>query len=111
MRFGPGNGRSRGAGRGLATGPGKNFPKKLPEVAGEPSQPRSISALRVKDCEGKGEWDKTCYKGKQELNTTPKGEKTLPMQYDVLLPGGKPVAGLIPWTAGYNEGKSDSSSH
>jgi hypothetical protein len=85
--------------------------KKLPEVAGEPSQPRSISALRVKDCEGKGEWDKTCYKGKQELNTTPKGEKTLPMQYDVLLPGGKPVAGLIPWTAGYNEVKSDSSSH
>ena len=26
------------------------------------------------------------------------------MQYDVLLPGGKPIAGLIPWTAKYNLG-------
>jgi hypothetical protein len=85
--------------------------KKLTENAGEPNQPRSISALRMKDCEGKGEYDAACYKGKQELNTTPKGEKTLPMQYDVLLPGGKPVAGLIPWTATYNEGKGSSGSH
>jgi hypothetical protein len=85
--------------------------KKLQENAGEPSQPRSISALRMKDCEGKSEYDAACYKGKQELNTSPKGEKTVPMQYDVLLPGGKPVAGLIPWTATYNEGKGGSSSH
>jgi hypothetical protein len=26
------------------------------------------------------------------------------MQYDVLLPGGKPIAGLVPWTAKYNTG-------
>ena len=38
------------------------------------------------------------------FNTSPKspdGAK-VPMQYDVLLPGGQPVAGLIPWTAKYN---------
>jgi hypothetical protein len=45
-----------------------------------------------------------CYKDKQTLATSPKGEKTVPMQYDVMLPGGKPVSGLIPWTAAYNEG-------
>lgn len=83
--------------------------KKLPEVAGEPSQPRSISALRMKDCEGKSEYEAACYKGKQSLATAPKAVP--PMQYDVLLPGGKPVAGLIPWTATYNEGKGGSSSH
>ncbi|WP_447978163.1 hypothetical protein [Candidatus Nitrospira bockiana] len=80
--------------------------KKLPEVAGEPGKTRSISALRVKACEGKDELDSNCYKAKQELNTSPKGESAVPMQYDVLIPGGKPVAGLIPWTAPYNEGKS-----
>jgi hypothetical protein len=26
------------------------------------------------------------------------------MQYDVLLPNGKPLANLIPWTAKYNQG-------
>ena len=26
------------------------------------------------------------------------------MQYDVLLPDGKPIADLIPWTAQYNRG-------
>ncbi|MGH7164071.1 MAG: hypothetical protein ACREIS_00930, partial [Nitrospiraceae bacterium] len=79
--------------------------KKLPEIAGDPSKPRSIRAIKELACAGKDDFDKACYKAKQDLNTTPKGKDTLPMQYDVLLPGGKPVAGLIPWTAEYNEGK------
>jgi hypothetical protein len=78
--------------------------KKLPEVAGEPSKPRSISALRVKGCDGKDEYDANCAKSKQELNTSPKGADSVRMQYDVMIPGGKPVGGLIPWTAGYNGG-------
>lgn len=82
--------------------------KKLPEVAGEPGKYRSISSLRVKGCEGKDETDPACYKAKQELNTSPKGQNTVYMQYDVILPGGKPLAGLIPWTAPYNEGKGGS---
>lgn len=79
--------------------------KKLPEVSGEPGKTMSISGLRVKACEGKDEYsDKGCYQGKQQLNAAPKGADKLPMHYDVLIPGGKPVAGLIPWTAPYNEG-------
>ena len=76
----------------------------LPDVAGEMGKPRSISGLRI-GCTAKDEWDQVCYKGKQALNTTPKGPDTVMMQYDVLLPGGRPVGGLIPWTAGYNEGR------
>jgi hypothetical protein len=78
--------------------------KKLPETAGAPGKPVSISALRLKDCVGKNETDASCYAAKQGLNTSPKTPDgaTLPMQYDVLLPGGKPVGGLIPWTAKYN---------
>lgn len=78
--------------------------KKLDEVAGAPGKTRSISALRLKECAGKDETDPACYKAKQGLNTSPKGADTVMMQYDVLLPGGKPVAGLIPWTAPYNTG-------
>jgi hypothetical protein len=79
--------------------------KKLPEVAGEPGKYRSIRSLGVKDCAGKDEFDQACYKAKQQLNTTPKGQETMYMQYDVMLPGGQPIGGLIPWTAAYNEGK------
>jgi hypothetical protein len=77
--------------------------KKLDENAGSMGHTKSISALRLKDCVGKDELDKGCAAAKQSLNAAPKGEP--PMQYDVLAPGGKPVAGLIPWTAKYNTGK------
>ena len=43
---------------------------------------------------------------KQALNTSPKGGDTVGMQYDVILPGGKPVGGLTPWTAEYNKAGS-----
>ena len=79
--------------------------KKLDDNAGSIGHPRSISSLRLKDCMGKDEMDKGCAAAKQGLNTTPKGEGTLPMQYDVLAPSGKPLAGLVPWTAKYNGGK------
>jgi hypothetical protein len=77
--------------------------KKLDENAGSMGHTKSISALRLKECVGKDELDKGCAAAKQGLNAAPKGEP--PMQYDVLTPGGKPVAGLIPWTAKYNTGK------
>lgn len=80
--------------------------KKLPENAGEMGKPKSISSLRLKECEGKTEVDAPCHAAKTLLNTSPKspdGDKVL-MQYDVLLPNGKPLANLIPWTAKYNQG-------
>ncbi|MEO8342019.1 MAG: hypothetical protein ABI604_20365 [Nitrospirota bacterium] len=82
--------------------------KKLPEVAGTPSKTRSISALRLKDCAGKDESESGCAAAKQGLNTSPKSPDgaAIPMQYDVLLPGGEPIAGLIPWTAKYNLGSA-----
>lgn len=79
--------------------------KKLPEVAGAPGKPLSISALRLKDCAGKNEMDSACAAAKQGLNTSPKGGDNVRMQYDVMIPGGKTVGGLIPWTASYNQGK------
>jgi len=78
--------------------------KKLPEVAGSMGKPLSISGLRLKECAGKSEVEAGCAAAKQILTTSPKGEGAVAMQYDVLLPGGKPVAGLIPWTAQYNTG-------
>lgn len=78
--------------------------KKLDDVAGQPGQTRSIQALRFKECQKKNDYDADCYKAKQGLNAAPKGADKLPLHYDVLIPGGKPVAGLIPWTAPYNEG-------
>ncbi len=78
--------------------------KKLPEVAGSMGKPLSISGLRLKECAGKSEVETGCATAKQGLNTSPKGEGTVLMQYDVLLPGGAPSAGLIPWTAKYNLG-------
>jgi hypothetical protein len=78
--------------------------KKLPEIAGAPGKPRSISALRLKECQGKDQvTDSGCASAVQALNTAPKSPP--PMQYDVLAPGGKPLAGLVPWTAKYNTGQ------
>jgi hypothetical protein len=79
--------------------------KKLPEVAGAMGKPLSISALRLKECVGKNEMEAGCAAAKQGLNTSPKTPDgaTLPMQYDVMIPGGKTVGGLIPWTAKYNQ--------
>jgi hypothetical protein len=79
--------------------------KKLAETAGAPGKTVSISALRLKECAGKNETEAGCAAAKQGLNTSPKGEGAVAMQYDVLIPGGKPVGGLIPWTAKYNGGK------
>lgn len=78
--------------------------KKLPEVAGSMGKPLSISGLRLKECAGKSEVEAGCAAAKQGLNTSPKGEDTVAMQYDVLIPGGTPVAGMIPGTAKYNAG-------
>jgi hypothetical protein len=77
--------------------------KKLEENSGAIGHPKSISALRLKECVGKDELEKGCASAKQSLNAAPKAEP--PLQYDVLAPGGKPLAGLIPWTAKYNMGK------
>jgi hypothetical protein len=85
--------------------------KKLPETAGTPSKTVSISALRLKECAGKNEADAGCAAAKQGLNTSPKGEGAVAMQYDVLIPGGKPVGGLIPWTAKYNTGAAAAAGH
>ena len=79
--------------------------KKLPEIAGAPGKTMSISALRLKECAGKNESDAGCTAAKQKLTTSPKGEGTVAMQYDVLTPDKKPLGGLIPWTAQYNMGK------
>ncbi len=79
--------------------------KKIPEVAGAMGKPLSISGLRLKECAGKHEFDSACSKAKTTLNSspvTPDGSN-VGMQYDVMLPGGKTVGGLIPWTAQYNQ--------
>jgi len=72
--------------------------KKLPEVSGAPGKTVSIMALTLKACAGKDEFEKACEKAKTALNVANAGPG---MQYDVLLPGGKPVGGLIPWAAQY----------
>jgi hypothetical protein len=79
--------------------------KKLPEVAGSIGKPLSISALRLKECAGKNENDPACLAAKRGLNTspvTPDGSN-VGMQYDVMIPGGKTIGGLIPATAQYNQ--------
>jgi len=78
--------------------------KKLPEVAGAPGKTLSISALRLKECQGKSQADAGCAAAVQQLNTSPKspdGANVL-MQYDVMIPGGQTYSGLIPWEAKYN---------
>lgn len=80
--------------------------KKIPEVSGTMGKPLSISALRLKECSGKNEFDSGCAKALEGLNTspvTPDGGN-VGMQYDVMIPGGKPIGGLIHSTANYNQG-------
>lgn len=79
--------------------------KKLPEVAGNMGKPLSISALRLKECIGKNEFEPGCSKALSGLSAspvTPDGSN-VGMQYDVMIPGGKPVGGLIHSTAQYNQ--------
>ena len=74
--------------------------KKIDEVAGTPDKPVSIAALKATDGKCKDETAGECFKAKQKLATAP---KALPrMQYDVMLPGGKPIGGLIKGSAPYN---------
>jgi hypothetical protein len=78
--------------------------KKIPEVSGSVGKPLSISALRLKECAGKNEFESACAKGMASLNSspvTPDGSN-VGMQYDVMLPGGKTVGGFIHSTAQYN---------
>ncbi len=75
--------------------------RKIPEVAGAPDKPLSITGLRFKECAGKSEFDSGCAAAKTGLNNAPNAQPG--MQYDVMIPGGKTVGGLIPWTAQYNE--------
>ncbi|WP_447974881.1 hypothetical protein [Nitrospira sp. Kam-Ns4a] len=79
--------------------------KKLPEIAGAPDKPKGIRAMLFQECrEASSDFEEKCYKVKQKLNTSPKGADSVAMQYDVMLPGGKELAGgLIPWTAEYNK--------
>ena len=74
--------------------------KKLPEVAGAMGKPLSISSLRLKECAGKNDMEAGCAAAKTVLNNAPKAQPG--MQYDVMIPGGKTVGGLVPWTAQYN---------
>lgn len=78
--------------------------KKLPEVAGAPGKTLSISALRLKECQGKSQADAGCAAAVQQLNTSPKSPDgaSLAQQYDVMAPGGQTFGGLIPWEAKYN---------
>jgi hypothetical protein len=78
--------------------------KKLPENAGAPGQTKSITALRLKDCAGKSDSDSACAAAKAQVASAPKGADKLGQQYDVMVPGGKTIGGLIPNTAGYNAG-------
>ncbi len=78
--------------------------KRIPEVSGAIGKPLSISALRLKECAGKSEFDPACSKGMAGLNSspvTPDGSN-VGMQYDVMLPGGKTIGGVIHSTAPYN---------
>jgi hypothetical protein len=74
--------------------------KKLQEIAGAPGKPRGIRALKESACASNDETQADCYKAKQHLTHAGKAEP--PMQYDVYIPGGKAVGGLIPWSAAYN---------
>jgi len=78
--------------------------KKLPENAGAPGKTMSISSLRLKECAGKNEADAGCAAAKQVLNTSPKSPDgaSIPQVYDVMVPGGHTLGGLIPWEAKYN---------
>jgi hypothetical protein len=79
--------------------------KKLPEVAGNIGKPLSISALQFKECAGKSENDAACATAKRGLTASPVSPdgSNVGMQYDVMIPGGKAIGGMIPATAQYNQ--------
>jgi hypothetical protein len=77
--------------------------KKLPEIAGAPGKTKSITALR--ECGGKDDFDPACAEAKRKVASAPKGAAKLGQHYDVLIPGGTPVGGIIPNTGAYNYGK------
>lgn len=86
----------------VATEPEQNYRvvhsvKTIPDVAGSPDKPVSIGALQA-GCSAKAS-DETCA-AKQKLAAAPKA--TPRMQYDVMLPGGKPIGGFIPSSGAYN---------
>jgi len=79
--------------------------KKLPEIAGTPSKPRSITGLRLKECQGANEndFEPNCSKAiATKQAAAPKGPDKLPQHYDVLIPGGQAVGGIIPHSSPYN---------
>lgn len=78
--------------------------KKITEVAGTPSKPRSITGLRLKECAGKDDFDSACAAAKRQVASAPKGADKLGQHYDVLIPGGTPIGGIIPNTGSYNAG-------
>jgi len=75
--------------------------KKIAEVAGTTSHTRSISGLRLKECAGKDDSEAGCAAAKQGLATAGKAQPA--MQYDVMVPGGQTLGGMIPWSAAYNK--------
>lgn len=79
--------------------------KRIPEVSGAVGKPLSISALRLKECAGKSEFEAGCAKAMAGLNSSPVSPdgSNVGMQYDVMLPGGKTVGGLVHSTAPYNQ--------
>lgn len=78
--------------------------KKITEIAGAPGKTMSITALRLKECAGKSDLDSGCAAAKQQLASAPKGADKLGQQYDVMVPGGKTLGGLIPASGPYNSG-------
>ena len=89
----------------VATEPQQNYRvihsvKKLREIAGKPGAEVSIAALRATNGACKSDFEAKCYKAKQKVATAPKAVPR--MTYDVMLPGGKPIGGMIPWSGTYN---------
>ena len=78
--------------------------KKITEIAGAPGKTMSITALRLKECAGKSDLDAGCAAAKQQLASAPKGADKLGQQYDVMVPGGKTLGGMIPASGAYNSG-------
>ena len=77
--------------------------KKLTEIAGAPGHTRSISGLRLKECAGKDDFESGCAAAiRDQLASAPKGADKLPQYYDVLIPGGVAIGGMIPHSATYN---------
>ena len=91
----------------VATEPQQNYRvihsvKSIRDVAGKPGATVSIGALHA-DSSCADETAEKCMRAKTKLAGAP---KAVPRQrYDVMLPGGQPVGGMIPWTMPYNLGE------